>query len=113
MDRFDQGVEGMAQRTPPKSVLEYVHHLKETYSDLRKVYMFGSFTKGSSGKDSDIDLAMVFDDVVDIFDLQVELMKIRRNYDSRIEPHVFRLADFDESHPLAGEIITTGVEVSE
>jgi len=77
------------------------------------VYIFGSFAKGSSRKDSDIDLAIVFDDVADIFDLQVELMKIRRHYDSRIEPHVFRLADFDESHPLAGEIITTGVEVSE
>ena len=102
----------MAQRTPPKTVLEYISHLKKTYSDLRKVYMFGSFAKGSAGRDSDIDLAMVFDDVADTFDRQVQLMKIRRQYDSRIEPHVFRVADFDKSHPLAEVIISTGVQVS-
>lgn len=102
----------MAQRTPPKTVLEYINHLKRTYSDLRKVYMFGSFAKGAAGRDSDIDLAMVFDDVADTFDLQIQLMKIRRQYDSRIEPHVFRVADFDKSHPLAEEIISTGVDLS-
>ena len=101
----------MAQRTPPKAVLEYINRLKQTYSDLRKVYVFGSYVKGAASKDSDIDLAMVFGDVPDTFDLQVQLMKIRRQFDSRIEPHVFRAADFDKSHPLAGEIITNGVEV--
>jgi predicted nucleotidyltransferase len=102
----------MAQRKPPKTVLEYINHLKKSYPDLRKVYMFGSFAKGSAGRDSDIDLAMVFDDVADSFDRQVQLMKIRRQYDARIEPHVFRVADFDKSNPLAEEIILRGVEVS-
>lgn len=103
----------MAQKKPPKPVLEYINCLRKTYADLKKVYMFGSFAKGSAGRDSDIDLAMVFGDVADIFDRQVQLMKIRRQYDARIEPHVFRLADFNISHPLAGEIMKTGVEISE
>lgn len=102
----------MAQKTPPEPVLAYTRHLRKTYSDLQKVYMFGSFAKGTGGRDSDIDLAMVFGDVVDIFDRQVQLMKIRRQFDARIEPHVFRVADFDNSHPLAGEILATGIEVS-
>ena len=101
----------MAQKRPPEKVLEYIRYLREVYSDLRKAYVFGSYAKGSPGTDSDIDIAVVFDRVADPFDLQVQLMKIRRQYDSRIEPHVFRTADFDSSNPLAGEILSTGVEI--
>jgi len=101
----------MAQTKPPKSVLEYISFLREEFSDLRKVYIFGSYTKGSAGTDSDIDIAVVFDKVADSFDLHVQLMKIRRHYDSRIEPHVFRAADFDGSNPLVREIISTGLEI--
>ena len=101
----------MDKREAPDQILGYINQLKSSYSDLRKVYIFGSFVKGSSRKDSDIDMALVFDDVEDTFDRQVQLMKIRRNYDSRIEPHVFRLADFNENHPLAAEIISTGIEM--
>jgi len=101
----------MDKRAAPEQILGYINQLKMSYSDLRKVYIFGSFVKGSSRQDSDIDMALVFDDVKDTFDRQVQLMKIRRNYDSRIEPHVFRLADFNKSHPLAAEIISTGFEV--
>jgi uncharacterized protein len=101
----------MDQRKPPEQILGYINQLKRSYSDLRKVYIFGSFVKGSVRIDSDIDMAMVFDDVLDTFDRQVHLMKIRRQYDSRIEPHVFRVADFNNSHPLAAEIMSTGIEV--
>lgn len=111
MDRYHHGVEIMAQTTAPKSVLDYISELRRTYSDLRQVYIFGSFARGTVRRDSDIDLAMIFDDVPDNFDRQVQLMKLRRQFDSRIEPHVFRAADFDSSDPLAGEIIKTGIEI--
>jgi uncharacterized protein len=106
-----QGVQDMAQAKPPEAVLKYVRFLSRTFSGLKKAYVFGSYAKGSAGADSDIDIAFVFDNVADSFDLQVELMKIRRQFDARIEPHVFRTADFDGSHPLAGEILSTGVEI--
>jgi len=101
----------MAQKNPPETVLEYIRYLRETYADLRKAYVFGSYAKGTAGSDSDIDIAVVFDSVTDSFDLQIQLMKIRRQYDSRIEPHVFQTDDFDASHPLAGEILSTGIEI--
>ena len=101
----------MAQRKPPQSIINYIDHLRQIYSGIKKVYLFGSYARGSANSDSDIDIAVVFDEVADTFDLQVQLMKIRRQYDSRIEPHVFRSADFERSHPLAGEIIKTGVEI--
>ena len=101
----------MAQRTPPQSVLNYISYLRRTYADIQKVYMFGSYARGSAGMDSDIDIAVVFNDVADVFDLQMQLMKIRRQYDSRIEPHVFRIADFEQTYPLVAEIINAGVEL--
>lgn len=62
-------------------------------------------------EDSDIDIAAVFNNIADPFDLQLELMKIRRQYDMRIEPHVFRSADFEKSNPLAAEILSSGTEL--
>lgn len=111
MDQLDQGAKKMAQAKPSQSVIEYIRYLRKTFPDIRKAYLFGSYAKGSSGLDSDIDIALVFDEVADSFDLQVQLMKMRRHYDSRIEPHVFQSADFDESNPLAGEILSSGVEI--
>jgi hypothetical protein len=44
--------------------------------------------------------------------MQVELMRLRRNIDSRIEPHPFRESEFDISNPIASEIIKYGQEIS-
>ncbi len=43
--------------------------------------------------------------------MQVQLMKLRRKFDTRIEPHPFRDSDFNQSNPLANEILNTGVQV--
>jgi uncharacterized protein len=101
----------MGERQPSQSVKNYIKFLKRTFPNLKTVYIFGSYVKGSAHVDSDIDIAVIFDEIKDSFERQVELMKIRRNYDSRIEPHVFRTTDFNRSHPLADEIISTGVEI--
>jgi len=48
-----------------------------------------------------IDIAVVVDsfggDIVDIFSL---LLKLRRNIDIRIEPHPFKVKDFNDSNPV-------------
>jgi predicted nucleotidyltransferase len=107
----NKGVQQMAERNPSPDILAYAQHLKSKYRGLRKVYLFGSHAKGSNHPESDIDIAAVFEEVADSFDLQVQLMKIRRQYDLRIEPHIFQIEDFDSSHPLASEIIKTGIEI--
>lgn len=101
----------MAERKPPQKVLEYTRHLKKIYTDLRMVYLFGSHARGRTHPDSDIDIAAVFGKVTDSFELQVQLMKIRRQYDTRIEPHVFTAEEFNPSNPMASEIIKTGIEI--
>lgn len=93
-------------------VKEYIAFLKKNNYDIRKAYLFGSYVKGNFNEDSDIDLALVMADMSNGFIMQIELMKISRKFDTRIEPHPFGESDFDASHPFAREILSTGVEIS-
>lgn len=79
---------------------------------LLKAFMFGSFAKGTSQPDSDIDLAVVLKKIDNPFQTQLELMKLRRRIDLRIEPHAISKEDFVSSDPLVREIITSGIEIS-
>lgn len=79
--------------------------------DFVKVILFGSYAKGNQNEDSDIDIAVVFNDYNNLIDMQLELMRLRRKIDSRIEPHPFRLKDFNVSDPLVNEIIRYGHEI--
>ena len=90
---------------------EYATFVKKNKSHVQKVYLFGSYAKGKVSEDSDIDLAIVFKELSNSFDMQVELMKLRRKFDTRIEPHPFRAADFNTSNPFANEIINSGFEL--
>ncbi len=84
--------------------------VKKKYNNERTI-LFGSHVKGTDTKDSDIDIAVVFRDYDDSFNMQLELMRLRRNIDSRIEPHPFKEIDFNHSNPLASEIIKYGYEI--
>ncbi len=76
-----------------------------------KMILFGSYAKGNFNDDSDIDIAIVFNDYSNLIDMQLELMRLRRKIDSRIEPHPFREKDFDLSNPLVNEIVKYGQEI--
>ena len=90
---------------------KYVEFLRKNIPNIKIVYLFGSYAKGNTNVDSDIDLAIIFENLSDTFDMQVQLMKLRRKFDTRIEPHAFRESDFDISNPLAKEILTTGLKI--
>lgn len=44
--------------------------------------------------------------------MQLELMRLRRRIDSRIEPHPFRESEFELSNPIVNEIIKYGQEIN-
>ena len=92
-------------------VKKYIDYLLNNNFYIERVYLFGSYAKGIVDKDSDIDIAVVFKDLPDSFDMQVQLMKLRRKFDTRIEPHPFEESDFNLSNPLAIEILNTGVQI--
>jgi len=89
---------------------EYAEALNQKYN-LIKVILFGSYAKGNFHEESDIDIAVVFKDFNNIIEMQVELMRLRRKIDSRIEPHPFRESDFNISNPIVNEIIKYGQEI--
>lgn len=89
------------------SSLYFAAAVKEQLS-CKAVYLFGSLAKGNFNEDSDIDIAVVLDDYPDNFEMRLALMRIRRNIDSRIEPHPIRISEFNEGNPLAHEVLKYG-----
>jgi uncharacterized protein len=101
----------MDKNKASKIAREYINFIKQHDPNVKKAYIFGSYVKGTMREDSDIDLAIIFKKLNDTFDMQVKLMKLRRKFDTRIEPHAFRESDFGSSNPLANEILRTGLEI--
>ena len=89
---------------------KYAETVKDVF-DFQKIILFGSSLKGNSHKDSDIDIAVIFSDYNNRLDRQLELMKLTRKVDTRIEPHPFREKEFEISNPFVNEILTYGQEV--
>jgi len=87
---------------------KYIDSIKNKY-DIESAMLFGSYAKGTYHDDSDIDIAIVIRHVDDIIETQVELMKLRRNIDLRIEPHPFDYLDFNRANPVVNEILKDGV----
>ena len=79
--------------------------------EIKETFLFGSYAKGTNHQDSDIDIAVIVRDNVDIIDTQIELMKLRRKIDLRIEPHPFKEADFNRTNPVANEILKYGIAI--
>jgi uncharacterized protein len=79
---------------------------------VKKVYLFGSFAKGKENEESDIDIALILENMPDFFSTQRQLMKLRRKIDLRIEPHPIKEQDFNSLNPFAYEIEKTGIEIN-
>ncbi|MDR1724044.1 MAG: nucleotidyltransferase domain-containing protein [Tannerella sp.] len=89
----------------------YIDKVSARYK-IRRAFLFGSYAKGNHHADSDIDVAIVFANVANLFDTQIELMQLRRDGDLIIEPHVFREEDFTGNNPLVSEIIKNNIELA-
>jgi len=88
----------------------YIDSISSKYQ-IESVILFGSFAKGTNHPDSDIDIAIVFKTVGDIIDLQIQLMQLRREDELLIEPHPFKISDFNISNPVVAEIKKNGIEI--
>jgi len=95
-----------------QKINEYVKRLKDNDVGVWRLYLYGSYAKGTQQPESDIDLAVFLDkeDIDGIKD-DVELMRLRWDIDLNIEPHAFARTDFDESNPFIKEIIATGERI--
>lgn len=97
-----------------KSIIDTAsRYIKQLPRELgvRKAYLFGSCAKGLDREDSDIDIAVVIGNMSDFFATQMQLMRLRRKIDLRIEPHPIGESDFTNMNPFAYEIQKTGIEI--
>ena len=92
---------------------KYIAIVKENY-DVVAIILFGSYAKGTEHEDSDIDIAVVTDDIkTDKFDEEVKLTLLRRKIDSRIEPHIIKVEDYENDEtPFVVEVKNTGIKVA-
>lgn len=94
-------------------VRNYKRQLVEKNIKINKMFLFGSFAKGNPHKWSDIDVAVISDNLTgDRIDDYVKLRTIVDDFDLRIEPHAFTSTDFsDRWNPLASEVKKYGIEI--
>lgn len=91
-------------------VRRYKNLLKEEF-DFDKVYLFGSYAKGNYTQDSDIDVAIVVNQLdYDFFKTTPILWKLRRQIDIRIEPVL--IENKNDLTGFLGEIQKYGIEVN-
>jgi uncharacterized protein len=90
---------------------KYIKYLLKKNMKIHNAYLFGSYAKGTNTKDSDIDIAIIFNEMADEIDMQIELMKLRRKIDTRIEPHPYLKSELDTFNPLWQEILKKGIEI--
>jgi uncharacterized protein len=93
------------------TVKQYIMIIPKDFG-VKKAYLFGSFAKGNEKEESDIDIALVLENMPDFFYTQKQLMKLRRKIDLRIEPHPIKEQDFNSLNPFAYEIKKTGIEIA-
>jgi predicted nucleotidyltransferase len=101
----------MDKRDALNIAAKYADVVKSKY-DFVKIILFGSYAKGNYNEDSDIDIAVILKDYNNLIDTQLDLMRLRRKIDSRIEPHPFREVDFEKTNPIVNEIIKYGQDIN-
>lgn len=92
---------------------QYIQTVYYNYPDLEEAILFGSYARGGANENSDIDLALIFHDLLDAerFDRQVKLMLLATKIDSRIEPHPISQNDIQSFNPFIKEVSLYGIPV--
>ena len=94
-----------------ESVNDYIEVIKQHYN-LDAVYLFGSHAKGNTHKSSDVDLAIVSNDIQNRHDDMVNLLVLAKDIEADIEPHPFKTEEFNENgSSFVHEILRTGIPV--
>ncbi|GHU49177.1 hypothetical protein FACS1894200_07560 [Spirochaetia bacterium] len=101
--------------------LKTVKELAKQYSEdvrkvmpIDKVYLYGSYAKGTQREDSDVDICF-FSGAFETrrrVDVLTELFHITRKYNTRIaiEPNAFPTSELENDNPFVKEILRTGEE---
>ena len=100
----------MDKREALEKVSQYKKLLNEHF-DIDSVYLYGSYAREKNNEDSDIDVAIVVNQLSgDYFSTTPLIWKLRRQIDDRIEPLLI-----EKNHDKSGfleEIEKTGIKIN-
>jgi predicted nucleotidyltransferase len=100
-------------KTMNRAIRSYVSDVKNAMP-IDRVFLFGSYAKGTAGDDSDIDLCFFsseFENKPSI-DVLRQLCRLTISYrDVDIEPHGFPTSELQNDNPFVKEILRTGREI--
>jgi len=93
------------------SIKLYIDEISKHYK-IDYVVLFGSYAKGTNHENSDIDIAIISNDITDVFDDMAKLMSLTWGINTKIEPHPIKTENFKENEsPFIDDIIQTGIEL--
>ena len=97
-----------------RNIIDFILSSAKNNKRVLKAFLFGSYAKNTNKSDSDIDIALVIDNLDDDekFDYQVQLLLLASKFDTRIEPHPISNKDLETNNPFVVEILKTGIEIS-
>jgi len=100
--------------TAYRIINQYVSEVKEALP-VDKVYLYGSYAKGTAQWDSDVDLCFFSNsfNLEDIVGITEKLFELKRRFNQYLclEPNAFPLSEIDNDNPFVKEILRTGVEI--
>jgi len=84
---------------------KYVNFLiSHRHYNIKEAFLFGSYARNSFNEDSDIDIAIILKGYKNSVKELSNLMRFRREFDLRIEPHPIAEEDYNQNNPFAEEI---------
>ncbi len=96
----------MDKTTAIRHVKQYADVVRQNFN-VKKVILYGSYSRGSARKDSDIDVAVVLSRIDEDFLMaEAKLFRLRREIDTRIEPVL--LEESNDKSGFLEEILKTG-----
>ena len=96
-------------------IQNYIDDIKKAMP-IDKVYLYGSYAKGTQQKNSDIDICFfsrafesrrTLDVLTDLF-----FLKIKYDKDILIQPNAFSTSELHNDNPFVKEILQTGREIT-
>jgi predicted nucleotidyltransferase len=87
---------------------KYLNKVRENNISFEEAWLFGSYARGTAHGESDIDIAIVCENIFNCFDTEVKLITLREGDEIYIEPHTVDKEDFHRGSPLALQIIKEG-----
>jgi predicted nucleotidyltransferase len=105
----------MSQKEVIDKVKQYCLLLNSSGITVEKAFLFGSWARGDSRQESDIDV-MIVSSMFDTYDvmLKAKAWRMTETIDLKIEPYTVGLKRFENDHisPLLQIIKTEGIEIA-